>query len=115
MRVVASRESDNVIPYIISQLVSPAVVCPRPGYEPNRKEYGVMQSYPSLWQAALIVRLCVLTSPLVAQEPSREPEAGERAGSPAHDHAESATDQALAERIRQSLQENAPLSGAAQN
>jgi uncharacterized protein (TIGR02246 family) len=74
-----------------------------------------MQSYHSLWQAALVVGLCVLTSPLFAQEPSREPQAGELADSTAHEHPESATDQALAERIRQSLQENAPLSGAAQN
>jgi osmotically-inducible protein OsmY len=36
-------------------------------------------------------------------------------GSTAHDHAETSTDQALAELIRQGLQENAPLSGVAQS
>jgi uncharacterized protein (TIGR02246 family) len=68
-----------------------------------------------LWQIALIVVFITLPSPAFAQESSRTPEPGERAGSTAHEPAEGEVDQALAERIRQSLQENAPLSGAAQN
>jgi hyperosmotically inducible protein len=75
----------------------------------------MMQSNSHLWQAAFVVVFGVLTSPAFAQEPSREPQAGERAGSPAQEQTETEADRALAERVRQSLQENAPLSGAAQN
>jgi ketosteroid isomerase-like protein len=71
-----------------------------------------MQNNRSLWQAALIMGLFVLSGPTFAQEQSSEPQAVERAGSTAPEQGE--TGQALAERIRQSLQENAPLSGAAQ-
>ena len=62
-----------------------------------------------------MVGFCTLGSPLGAQERSYTPQALERADSTAHDHAETAADQALAERIRQGLRENAPLSGVAHN
>jgi osmotically-inducible protein OsmY len=68
-----------------------------------------------LWRAALVVGFCTLASPVFAQERSHAPQAMERTGSTAHAQAETAADQALAERIRQGLQENAPLSGVAQN
>jgi osmotically-inducible protein OsmY len=66
-----------------------------------------------LWQAALVIGLCALASPVTAQERGHTPQARERADSTALDHAETVTDQALVERIRQGLQENAPLSGVA--
>jgi osmotically-inducible protein OsmY len=67
-----------------------------------------------LWQAALVVGLCALTSPGFAQERSPDPQVVEQTASATHDQAQTEADQALAERIRQGLQENAPLSGVAQ-
>src|SRR5262245_42817192 len=67
-----------------------------------------------LWQVALVVSLCTLASAVFAQERSLEPLAVEQIASTAHDQGQTEADQALAERIRQGLQENAPLSGVAQ-
>jgi len=67
-----------------------------------------------LWQVALVVSLCTLVSAVFAQERSLEPPAVEQIASTAHDQGQTEADQALAERIRQGLQENAPLSGVAQ-
>jgi osmotically-inducible protein OsmY len=74
-----------------------------------------MQRHPYLWQAALVAGLCVLANPVFAKKPSEDPQSPEQAGGTAHAQATTAADQALAERIRQGLQENAPLSGATQN
>ncbi len=68
-----------------------------------------------LWQLVLALGVWVLTTPAVAQEPNPTAPAAEGSGSMAGEPAAPETDQALAERIRQGLQENAPLSGAAQN
>jgi hypothetical protein len=65
-----------------------------------------MQNNHNGWQAAVVTVLCILTSPVFAQERRQDPQAVRRIGSRAHDQAETATDQALAERIRQGLQEN---------
>jgi hyperosmotically inducible protein len=73
-----------------------------------------MQHMYHRWPAALALGLCLLTAPAVAQEPSPAPQAAERTEGAARVRAETEADRALAERIRQSLQENAPLSGAAQ-
>jgi len=72
-----------------------------------------MQSHSYLQQAALVAGLCVLANPVFAEKPRQESPALERTGSTAPAQAETAADQALAERIRQGLQENAPLSGVA--
>jgi osmotically-inducible protein OsmY len=50
----------------------------------------------------------------LAQERSQDPPAIERLGNTSDDQAETGNDQTLAARIRQGLQENAPLSGVAQ-
>src|SRR5262245_48539255 len=77
-----------------------------------RKEKAMQKHY--LWQTALIAGLYALISPVSAQERSPARQAVEQRASAAHDQAQTETDQALAERIRQGLQENAPLSGVAQ-
>ena len=68
-----------------------------------------------LWRAALVVGCCTLTSPVFAQERGQTLQARERTGGAAQEQTATAADQALAKRIRQGLQENAPLSGVAQH
>jgi len=67
------------------------------------------------WQLLLALGILVLLTPAVAQEPSPESQAAEQLGGTGGEPTTPETDPALAARIRQGLQENAPLSGAAQN
>jgi osmotically-inducible protein OsmY len=74
-----------------------------------------MQRHPYPWQVALVAGLCVLANPVFAEKPKEERQSLEQTGGTAPAQAATAADQALAERVRQGLQENAPLSGVAQN
>lgn len=70
---------------------------------------GLMRTHTQvLWQLVLALGVWVLTTPAVAQEPNPTAPAAEGSGSMAGEPAAPETDQALAERIRQGLQENAP-------
>lgn len=70
------------------------------------------QTHHTCWLALLALSLTLSTGPARGQSPSAETTGPE--SSPAEDRAETDADRSVLERLRQSLRENAELSGAAQ-
>src|SRR5262249_152674 len=63
---------------------------PQVRYTNSRKERAMQNSH--LWQAALVVGLCVLTNPVLAQEPSPKSPRVEQMPSAPHEQAQTEAD-----------------------
>ena len=74
-----------------------------------------MQTRRPRWSVFLALGACLLTAPVQGQEQSLPMETTEQMRSPTEDRAETDADRGLLERIRQSLRENAELSGMVQH